>query len=180
MSEDTEDTASRLDEVTAALKAAQAEKVDAYIQMDWTRVWELTNVDIPKLEEELAALTHSTIEGHAHAVPPIDFDQLSIEMMQNKTHAMGLHLRRHSVPHNRQVKVSVVFCDEQKTITDSMAEHVVFYQSQGEKQIKVKDLQKGPWVSDHMNEEDANKTAENALGGINDLRLIIQHRLRNL
>jgi hypothetical protein len=177
----------RVEELTKALQAAQLEKSEAYIASDWNRVSELTSHDIPKLEQEIAALTGT--EDLSKNPSPADiteqfeisllnFDQLSIELIDVKNSLFNSVIRRQARTINK-VKISLVFSEQQAPIVHhSLLDRVIFYETRGDKGITASDLIKGPWISEPMAEWDANRTAENARQGINDLRLIIQERAR--
>ena len=178
-----EEVSGKLSTLTAMLKAAEVEKTEAYIQSDWHRVWQLTNIEIPNLEREIAALsgteTATPDDDPNKSSTPLDFVGLTIELIESKNSLFNIYIRRQPFL-RKYAKVNLVFSRQQLEVVEKyLLSHVVFYEAEGEVQVTVADLMKGPWTSRSMRERDANGTAENAREGINDLRLIIQARARH-
>jgi len=159
-----------------ALHAAQLEKTEAYLASDWTRVWELTHQEIPRLEQELDA-TDLAAAATADNDGPLEFRQLSIELMEAPNSFVNIYFRRRPRTCKSQVKIRLDYSPEQRRIVDRyLLDHVIFYQSFDGKPVKASALIAGSWTSDPMPESHVETTAENAREGIGDLRLIIQER----
>lgn len=167
------------EDVAVALKAAQLEKTEAYLASDWTRVWELTNQEIPRLEREIEGYADSpATEGGPE---PLQFQSLSIELIEHPNTFVNIYFRRRPRVCKSQVKICLEYSQEQRRVVDAyLLDHVVFYQSFDGKPVKASAWLAGSWTSDPMPESHVEKTAENARQGIGDLRLIIQERARRL
>jgi hypothetical protein len=181
-----ENSVERAGELAAALKAAQIAKTEAYLASDWTRLWEISNEDIPRLEQEIADLTKTgdaeasqPVSEGINKVQPLDFKHMSIQMIETKNSFLNIHLRRQARTRKSQIKIVLAFSPEQRRIVvEYLLDHVVFYQSNNSKPVKASAWLAGSWTSDEMIEEHVEKTAENARQGIDDLRLIMQARAR--
>lgn len=177
-----ETTVQRREELAAKLSAARLEKAEAYLEADWVRVWELTNNEIPALEQEIVDLGQPLAPGTTPAnhvahrkTPPLDFDTLQIDILESRNSILKRFLHRRSAIY--RVKVSLGFSDEQRKIAEAqLTKHIVFYECRHSRPVTVANLLKGSWVSGSMRGDQAQFTAENARDGINDLRLIMQER----